>query len=1008
MKKMNWRNPLAFLLPAGLVIVSVRYALPVESASVITHRTIEVTLNEGTNMAAALSPDEQTLVVDLLGRLWLLPVGGGTAQPITDELGDARQPAWSPDGRRIAFQAYWNGNWHVYTIGEDGKNLQQHTAGPFDHREPHWSPDGRRIAFSSDRAGSYDIWTIELEAGQLDQRTTEETNEYAPAWSPDGTQLAFVSDDPDAKGIKVLALREEKSTLVYASDDKLAGVTWSADGQSFFFQQLSFAASRLMRKTIGDPENKAAPLSNPEEDVFPFRVNPSTRPELIYTSSGKIRRRSLTGKKVEEIPFRATVQLDRPAYARRQRDFDPGPPEPVRGLAWPAVSPDGTAVAFVALGDLWLQRAEGPAEQLTSDAYVEMTPAWSPDGRSLAYLSDRGGQFAVWIWDFEQKKSRKLSEIEGSPAGIAWSPDGRKIACSTSFGPRLGQVWTIDVGAGQVDKVGSRLSSSIGSPTWSADGQIIGVGVLQPYSSLYREGINRILYLAADGSRQWGLRALEHWSLGVRGKDGPVWSPDGRRLALISQGLLWIAPVDREGQISGPPVRLTNELADMPSWTADSKSLLFLATDRLKKIDLESGRITEFPVRLEWSRHAPMGRTVIHAGGLFDGIKPELTRNVDIIIDRNRIVAIEPHDPDRLADKKIDASDRFVLPGLIDYHAHQGSWDGEQLNRKWLSWGVIATRDPATDPYDALNRKEAQESGRVLGPRIFFTGSPIDGSRVYYSGTYAQQSPAQVEMELQRAEALGYDLIKTYVRLPDPLQKRVVERAHRIGVPVSSHELYPAAAYGIDGVEHIEGTSRRGYSPKITGILRSYGDVSELIAASGMTFTPTTGIYVSYDYLLARNESALDDRRLQRLETPFALASAWQRIAGVRANPEGWEKRLRNALHMVKDVHDKGGMIVAGTDSPILPFGFGLHLELEAYAEAGLSVFEVLQTAAINAARALGAGEDLGSVEPGKLADLIIVDKNPLENIRNIRDIRWVVQNGEVYTMEELLTPLGK
>ena len=245
-------------------------------------------------------------------------------------------------------------------------------------------------------------------------------------------------------------------------------------------------------------------------------------------------------------------------------------------------------------------------------------------------------------------------------------------------------------------------------------------------------------------------------------------------------------------------------------------------------------------------------------------------------------------------------------------------------------------------------------------------------------------------------------MIKTYVRLPNPLQQRVVERAHQIGIPVSSHELYPATAYGIDGVEHIQGTSRRGYSPKITDILRSYGDVSSLIAASGMTFTPTTGIYVSYAYLLEKEETILDDERLKKLESPFNLQNARQGIASVKADPRGWEKRFENAMQMVKDIHDKGGIVVAGTDSPILPFGFGLHMELEAYAKGGLSNFAVLQTATINTAHALGAGEHLGSLEPGKLADLIIVEKNPLEDIRNIRDISWVVQNGEIYSNSDL------
>ena len=964
---------------------------------------IEVTLDEGTNMASALSPDQKNLAIDLLGQIWLLPIEGGIAKSLTDPLGDARQPSWSPDGQFLTFQAYWDGNWHIYSIRRDGSKLEQLTSGPYDHREPHWSPDGKHIAFSSDREGTYDIWTLDLANNQLKQQTKEPANEYGPAWSPYGAQIGFVSDDPSEPGIKAMSTTNGKIRACYTAEGQLAGLIWSPDGQSMLFNQLSFTESKLIRIKVDNDDSQPELISQSEEDVFPFRPSFLSESELVYTASGKIWRKDIAGGTKQEIPFKVTVPIVKRSYARRQRDFDNTEEQPVLGIVGPTISPNGKQVAFVALGDLWIQREGQPAQLVTDDPYIELTPAWSPNGDCLAYISDRGGQFAIWICDFLKNENRRLNTVDGAPAGIAWSPDGKSIAYSVSFGPRLGQVLLSDARTGHTKKVGPRLNSSISSPTWSPDGKTIGVGVLQPYSTLYREGINRIVYLSVNEGNYWGLRGLEHWSLGVRGKDGPVWSPDGRHLALISQGLLWVAPVDQKGQISGPPIRLTNELADMPSWTADGRTLLFMATDKLKKVSLDNGQIKPFPINLEWSRHLPVGRTVIHAGGLFDGIHPEIRRNVDIIIEANRIVAIEPHRSNLQADRIIDASDQYVMPGLIDYHAHQGSWDGEKLNRKWLAWGVTATRDPATDPYDARNRLEAQESGQVIGPRIFFTGSPIDGSRVYYGGTYAQQAPAQMELELQRAEALSYDMIKTYVRLPDPLQQRVVEKAHQLGIPVSSHELYPAVAYGVDGVEHIQGTSRRGYSPKITGTLCSYGDVTQLIATSGVGFTPTVGIYVGYNYLLAAEEDVLNDRRLKVLEDSFRLQRTAQLIEDVKNDPNAWATRFQNAMKMVRDVHQQGGTVIAGTDSPILPFGFGLYMELLAYTEGGLSNFDVLQMATINAAQALGVGSDLGSVEPGKLADLVVLDQNPLTDIRHLRSLKAVVLNGEMHTLEGLL-----
>ncbi len=123
----------------------------------------------------------------------------------------------------------------------------------------------------------------------------------------------------------------------------------------------------------------------------------------------------------------------------------------------------------------------------------------------------------------------------------------------------------------------------------------------------------------------------------------------------------------------------------------------------------------------------------------------------------------------------------------------------------------------------------------------------------------------------------------------------------------------------------------------------------------------------------------------------------------MKGDKKGWERRFQNACKMIKDIHDKGGLISAGTDGPILPYGFGLHMELEAYQAAGLSTFEVLQTATINNAKVLGTQEDMGTLEAGKLADLIIVKENPLADIKNIREIEWTIVNGRIYSQASLL-----
>src|SRR5690349_20523422 len=190
---------------------------------------IDVTVHEGTSMAIALSPDKRSIAIDLQGGLWILPVGGGAARRISDEYGDDRQPAWSPDGRRIAFQSYRDGTWRIWTCGVDGADPKPITSGSFDDREPHWSPDGRTIAFSSDRTGNYDIWTVEVATGRTAQVTRDPANDFFPTWSPDGKEIAFVSTREAAPGVYAVTPAGVER-LVRSARGTIGAPSWTPDG----------------------------------------------------------------------------------------------------------------------------------------------------------------------------------------------------------------------------------------------------------------------------------------------------------------------------------------------------------------------------------------------------------------------------------------------------------------------------------------------------------------------------------------------------------------------------------------------------------------------------------------------------------------------------------------------------------------------------------------------------------------------------------------------------------
>ena len=161
-----------------------------------------------------------------------------------------------------------------------------------------------------------------------------------------------------------------------------------------------------------------------------------------------------------------------------------------------------------------------------------------------------------------------------------------------------------------------------------------------------------------------------HGSLTSRGTDGPVWAPNGRTMTYVSSGVLWSVSVAPTGNPVGPPIRLNNELSSDPTWAGDSKSILYLTADRLRRVWLESGRIEDVPVPLEWERVVPTGRLVVHAGALFDGVGENLHRNVDIVIEGHRIVRVAAHDAALHQWELVDASDGVVVPGLIEMHMH--------------------------------------------------------------------------------------------------------------------------------------------------------------------------------------------------------------------------------------------------------------------------------------------------------------------------------------------------
>ena len=978
-----------------------------QTPSKLAEKTGEITVHEGTDMALAVSPDHKTILIDLQGMIYSLPANGGRATQITSAVFEASHPSWSPNGDLVAIQSYSGGTFHIWTMKPDGSGLRQITTGHGDDREPSFSPDGTRIAFSSDRAfdGSYDIWTVDLATGKLKQWTSAPADEYEPAWSPDGREIAFVSgagtlgrtiEAVDADG------HEHTMATVGSAQGRLEAPSWSPDGKSLSWTQFSgegFFMNSAHLMVSGSEVSK-------EDDVFPFPAAWLSPTELLYTGNGHIFRLDLATKQETVIPFTAEIRWMRPQYAHKRYDFDSTAPKPVLGILAPDLSPDGKEIAFGALNNLWLMKIGEKPQQLTHDSFFEEGPQWSPDGNYLAYASDNQGVMNLYIRNMKTGETRLVSPSPSAAQLLpAWSPDGKWLA----FQDQTGVTSIVNVASGQVRALTPPLFDP-GRPSWSADGRTIAIVAVKPYTRRFREGTNQIATIdVATGKMSW-FQPAPYESISVRGQDGPVYSPDGQDMVFIMDDLLYAMPVDAQGHPSGPAKKLSDETADAPTWSGDSQHILFESNGKLRMIARDGGASTAVPFDLTWRTDTPHQRLLIHAGRFWKGEGPDEQTDVDILIVDNRIESVLPHDSahDYHADRVIDATQYTVMPGLWENHAHPsclGSiYYGDRMGRLWLAYGITELRDLADSTYRAEEQRESFDSGARIGPRLFPTGEAIDGERVYYSMMIPTTSEAQLHRELERLKAFNFDLVKLYVRLPYAWQAQGSRFAHdEMGVNTASHYLLPAVALGNDMMSHISATSRTGYaySRSYTGV--TYEDVNRMISESGMATTSTTFNQALYadDPGMATNSRA-------------ALFPPWERERLSKAVDTALhEDQKYNLLRLQREeatvAYDftHGGLILAGTDSPLDIPATSLHLNLRAQVKYGLQPWQALETATSMAARAWHLSADLGTLEKGKVADLIMVSGDPLKDIKDAANVRYVMKNGNLMSVQQILAPFA-
>ena len=901
-------------------------------------KEMSVILTEGTNMAAAPSPDGKQVAFTNQGVLWIVPITGGQAKRLSTWNMEATYPVWAPDGSRIAFQNYdVDGNYHIWTIKPDGSDAQRITSGFFDDREPSWSADGSSLVFASDRGGDqqYKIWVYTLASDSYRQLTKGNGAESHPSLSPDGRKLLFVENTTNP-GVYQLDL----TTGQIASLGAGSTPTWSPAGDA------------VVRTTTGglDLGGKTAAAG---ERIFPFPVRWLADGRFLYTADGKIRIRSADGASASEVPFSASLALRRPIFTKKDHGFGDLGHRVVKGIVDPVLSPDGSKVAFVALNNIWVMDvASKTAIQLTDSTDAKEKPGWRKDGASVYFATDKdgGGFLSVDQVNISTRARTRLAGIAGVTMEYpTLSPSESQLA----FWTGNGRLETFDIDSKTRTPILAPVQGAgISRPSWSPDGSKVVVTDALRVNNRFREGYNKIRVInigAKTGT--WFDPGPLPLVIADRGDAGPVWSPDGKWMAFVADAVLQIIPVNGDGAPTGPATALTTEAADMPSWSSDSRYIVYMASGKLRRVDIGSRSSQDITPTIQYQQAAAEGITIIRAN-VWNGISGSVAPNLDVVISGNRIVAIEPVGtrPTNTATRFIDATGKTLIPGMWEGHVHSLYFGQEALGvqlAETLAWGFTSAYSMGNYLYQDIQLREALEAGKLTGPRLFASTLLLDGVRVNYPSSRAVRNEQVAELELAKAKAMGVDGLKSYVRSPIPIMSLVARTAQEMGIPSYSHFMSPGVSTGQYGSSHLSATERMGYGWSSTS---AYQDVIALRTQGEFNMVATSGS--------AEN-------------APLVAAKS---------------------------------IVSIGSDLPLVRPGRTANGYLTANA-AKVGNYEAMRMATINGAINAFAERDLGTIEVGKIADLVVLDGNPLDDITATTRVLYVAKNGRVMTPTEIRAP---
>lgn len=1009
------------------------------------YKEISFTTDEGTWMNLDISPDGKEIVFDLLGDIYTIPVAGGEAKPLRAGLPFEVQPRYSPDGKSILFTSDAGGGDNIWVMSVDGSNARQITKENFRLlNNAAWSPDGQYIVarkhFTSTRSlGAGEIWLYHVTGGngiQLTTRKNDQQDVNEPIVSPDGRYVYFSEDmypggffqyNKDPNNQIFIIRRYDRET---GKIDNITGGPGGAvrpqisrDGKTLAFVKRVRTKSVLYLRNLATGEEWPVydKLSKDQQEawtVFGSFTNFAWTPDnkhIIIWSNGKINRIDVSKPNQSvEIPFTVYAKHKIAASLRFSQRIEEDQFS-VKVARNAITSPDGKLLVFNALGQLWKKALpNGKPVRLTESADFEFEPSFSADGRSIVYTgwNDLEGGTIYMLNLQGSARPVKVTREKGIFRMPSFSPDKKMIVFrKEGSSDALGNGFTSEPGI-YVQPIGgdAKLVTNRGDqPKFNKTGDRIyfqsGGGSGRNFASVNLNGFDERIHLKSTYGSQFTI------------------SPDEKWIAFVDLHNVYIAnfpsvgkTIDIGSSTADFPVRKVSRDAGFNlHWTGNSNRLHYTLGEEYYTIQLEerfgflSGRSDSaflmpergLSIGLNAKVDKPSGGIAFTNARIITMKGNEVIEPGTILIEGNLIKAIgktgELAIPGNT--KVIDASGKTIMPGFIDAHAHANHFrTGITPQKHWpyyvnLAYGVTAIHDPSANTEMVFAQSELVKSGKMVGPRVFSTGTILYGAEGDFKAVVNSIDDAR--SALRRTKAFGAFSVKSYNQPRREQRQMIIQAARELGmevVPEGGSFFYHNMSMILDGHTTIEHN---------IPIVTLHKDVIELWRQSGTAYTPT--LIVSYggvsgEYYWYQHTNVWEKERLLRF-TPRSIVDTRSRHR-IMLPEEEYENGHIQISRQAKKLLDAGVAVNMGAHGQLQ--GLGAHWEIWMMQQGGMTNHEALQTATIHPAKSLGLDQKIGSLEVGKLADLIVLDQNPLENIRNTESIKYTMINGRLYDAETM------